>query len=212
LGLILGRKQTIGPHTGLLVEAVTPISPANKQGIRAGDLILNLDGHVLTNVFDFYIKMMDKEIGEPIELEYARGEGAAVSSRHARLTLTARPIPDGVALAKRFFQMEVSELNRALARRFNFDGPHELLVIVEVSASGQAADIGLRAGDLILSINHHTITTRREFSLEMEKVTAGDAVEFRIMRFSLGLFGNYVPRRYQIKMKASSQGGASRFF
>ena len=203
LGLILGRKQSVGPHTGLLVEAVTPNSPADRRGIAAGDLILRLDGHPLTDVFDFYIKMMDKEIGEPIELEYARTEGTAVTRRHTRLTLTARPIPDGVGLAKRFFQMEVSELNRTLARRFNFDGPHELLVIADVSASGQAAGIGLREGDLILSINHHTLTTLREFSLEMEKVSAGDDVELRIMRFRLGLFGNYVPRRYQIKLKAA---------
>ena len=203
LGLILGRKQSLGPHTGLLVEAVTENSPADRQGIGAGNLILRLDGHPLTNVFDFYIKMMDKEIGEPIELEYARTEGTGVTPRHARLTLTARPNPDGVALAKRFFQMEVSELNRRLARRFNFDGPHELLVIADVSASGQAAGIGLREGDLILSIHHHTITTLSEFSLEMEKVSAGDDVEFHIMRFRLGLFGNYVPRRYQIKLKAA---------
>lgn len=212
LGLILGRKQSVGPHTGLLVEAVTQNSPADRRGIAAGDLILRLDGHSLTDVFDFYIKMMDKEIGEPIELEYVRAEGTGVTRRHTRLTLTARPIPDGVALAKRFFQMEVSELNRTLARRFSFDGPHELLVIVDVSASGQAAEIGLREGDLILSINHHTLTTLREFSLEMEKISEGDNVEFHIMRFSLGLFGNYVPRRYRTKLKAAHRGRNSLFF
>ena len=66
LGLVMGGMKKIGEFSGLLVDSVSKTSPADREGISAGDMILEIDGRKLTSVIDFYVKMMDKEIGEPI--------------------------------------------------------------------------------------------------------------------------------------------------
>ena len=55
---------------------------------------------------------------------------------------------------------------------------------------------------MILRINRATVRNMNEFSLEMEKITEGETVEFEILRISVGLFGQ-MQRRYVVQLKAS---------
>ena len=66
LGLVMGRMSTTGNYHGLTVDSVISESPAEKRGIAHGDLILEIDGGKLTSFIDFYVKMMNKQIGSPI--------------------------------------------------------------------------------------------------------------------------------------------------
>ena len=201
LGLTIGRKRSIAPYTGLLVDTVAKSSPADDQGMQAGDVILRLDGTPLTSMIDFYVKIIDKAVGEPLSLEYVRPKESPMRIHTARLTLAPRPIPDGGALAQTFFQMTVSELTDAMAQRFNFESAYPVLIVTAVTPGGMADQINLKPGDLILSVNRTTVRNMREFSLEMENVHEGDMVEFEIMRIDIGIFGQ-VQHRYSATLKA----------
>lgn len=204
LGLVMGRMKTAGKFTGLVVDSVVKGSPADEKGIAAGDMVLEIDGKELTGVIDFYVKMMDKEIGEPITIKYVRPEDPRPISRAIQLTMVARPLPDGRELAKEFFQMEVSELTDRVARRFNFEHAYPILIITDVERGGIAAQRRLEKGDLILQINNATVRNVKEFSLEMEKIAEGDVAKLTIMRISLGVFGQ-VQRQFTVLLKAQSK-------
>jgi len=203
LGLMIGSVQTVGAYRGVAVEAVTKGSPADLQGIRAGDLILGVDGRPLTGVVDFYVKTMHKQIGEPIDVAYIRPAVSPLQERTASLTLVARPIPDGGRLAQTLLQVQVSELTQRVAARFGFDGAYPVLVVTDVPKEGAAAQAGLAPGDLILRVNGVTVRNMNEFSLEMEKVAEGDTVELEILRISVGLLGQ-IQRRYVVGLQARS--------
>ena len=200
-GLSLGRLKTIKDYRGLLVESVTPSSPADQQGIRNGDLLLRLDGTPLTSMIDFYVQMINKAVGEPMTVDFVRPTATQLSTRTAQLTLAPRPIPDGNVLAQDFFQMSVSELTDTLARRFNFENAYPVLIVTKVTPRGQANRTGLKAGDLILRANGNTVRNMTEFSLEMEKVGEGQTIGFEILRIGIGVFGQ-VEQRYAVKLKA----------
>ena len=68
----MSRMKTVGEFSGLEVESVVKESPADKKGISTGDIILEIDGRKLTGLIDFYVKMLHKEIGEPIVIKYVR--------------------------------------------------------------------------------------------------------------------------------------------
>jgi serine protease Do len=222
LGLTMGRMKTAGEFTGLVVDSVSNASPADEQGISAGDIVLEIDGHKLTSVIDFYVKMIDKEVGEPIEMTYIRPQaaptglagagggssarqpvGAALQSRTVQLTMQPRPLPDGRKLVSQFFQMDVSELTEAVARKFDFESAYPILIVTGVQPKGIANQAGLLAGDLILEINGTTVRNVTELSLEMEKVNEGDSVDIKIMRITIGAFGQ-VQRQYIVRLKAQS--------
>ncbi|UCE49980.1 MAG: trypsin-like peptidase domain-containing protein [Phycisphaerales bacterium] len=200
LGLAVGRMKKAGQYAGLVVDSVSKASPADEKGIAAGDIILEIDGRKLTKVLDFYIRMIDKQITEPIEIKYLK-PGASMRTRSVKLTMKARPLPDGGLLVNDFFQMEVSELNDLVARRFGFDSAYPVLIVTRVEPQGIAYREGLEQGDLILEINDATVRNVKELSLEMEKVSAGDIVEIRIMRIRVGVFGQF-QRRDTVRLRA----------
>lgn len=204
LGLAMGRMKKIGGFSGLLVDSVSKESPANREGISAGDLILEIDGRKLTSVIDFYVKMMGKEVGEPIEVTYVKSSNAPLRSRTVKLTMLPRPLPDGRKLVSEFFQMDVSELTDQVARKFGFQSAYPILIVTDIERGGIAEKAGLTAGDLILQINNATVRNVRELSLEMEKINEGDAAEIKIMRISVGIFGQ-VQQRYTAKLTAQSK-------
>ncbi|MHC4203747.1 MAG: trypsin-like peptidase domain-containing protein [Planctomycetota bacterium] len=203
LGLAMGRMKKIGAFSGLVVDSVSKTSPADQQGISAGDLILEIDGRKLTSVIDFYVKMMDKEIGQPIQVTYVKSSSIPLRSRTVKLTMKPRPLPDGRKLVSEFFQMEVSELTDRIARKFDFQGAYPILIITDIECSGIADRAGLAPGDLILQINNATVRNVRELSLEMEKINEGDAVDIQIMRIRIGIFGQ-VQQRYKARLTVQS--------
>lgn len=210
LGLIMSRMKTVGEFTGLEVESVVKESPADKNGISAGDIILEIDGKKLTGFIDFYVKMLHKEIGEPIVIKYVRPNVLRPQSQTVKLTLEAKPLPDGRQLARKFFQMEISELTDSLAKKFNFESAYPILIITDVERDGIAAQAGLAAGDLILQVNNTTVSDLKDFSLEAEKINEGDTVQLKIMRITLGAFGqmqriNTIPIKAQSKRTSPSR-------
>ncbi|UCC96938.1 MAG: trypsin-like peptidase domain-containing protein [Phycisphaerales bacterium] len=202
LGLTMGRMTRVGELTGLVVDSVSKASPADRQGIAAGDVVLDIDGRTLTGIIDFYVKLMNKEVGEPIELSCVRPV-AGLRSRTVKLTMQPRPLPDGRALVSQFFQMEVSELTDRVARRFDFEGAYPILIISDVERRGVARQAGFQEGDLILEINGATVRNVTELSLEMEKVHEADKVQIKILRIAIGVFGQ-VQRQYVVTLQAQS--------
>jgi S1-C subfamily serine protease len=212
LGLAVGRMKKIGGFSGLVVDSVSRASPADKQGISAGDLVLEIDGRKLKSVIDFYVKMMDKEIGQPIQVTYVKSSSVPLQSRTIKLTMQPRPLPDGSRLVSEFFQMDVSVLNNRLARKFGFQNAYPILIITGVDRGGIAEKTGLEAGDLILQINNATVRNVRELSLEMEKISEGSLVEIEIMRIGVDIFGRQVPRRYTARLTAQSKKSGEYIF
>ena len=204
LGLVMGSIKTIEQFSGLAVDSVIKESPADKNGITAGDIVLEIDGRKLTGVIDFYVKMIDKQIGEPIVVKYIRPSDTRPQSRTVRLTLEARPLPDGRQLAKKFFQMEVSELTEQVAEEFDFQSAYPIMIITDIEPDGIAAEAGLKGGDLIFEINNAAVSNLKEFSLEMEKVNEGDIVKLKIVRIQIGTFGQ-VRRITIVPLKAQSK-------
>ena len=128
----------------------------------------------------------------------------ARQSQTVKLTLEARPLPDGRQLARKLFQMEISELTDSLAKKFNFESAYPILIITDVEQNGIAAQAGLATGDLILQVNNTTVSNLKDFSLEAEKINEGDTVQLKIIRITLGAFGQ-VQRIFTVALKAQSK-------
>ncbi len=205
LGLTIGRMTTVGLFQGLVVSSVSKGSPADEKKLAAGDLILEIDGHKPQSIIDFYIRMMGKEVGQPIRLSFVRPRDKSPKSRTVELAMLPRPVPDGRVLAKTYFQMEVSELTAAVARRFSFESAYPILIVTGVDANGRAARAGIKPGDLILQVNDATPRDVPELALELEKVAAGDTVQLKILRITVGPFGQ-MERRLLIPLEARPRG------
>jgi serine protease Do len=201
LGLVMGRIQSVGGSTGIVIDSVTQASPAEEKGLKAGDVVTEVDGSRLTSVIDFYVKIRNKQVGQPIQIKYLRRTADKSDTRIAELALLSRPLPDERKLARDLFQMDVSELTEQMAKKFNFESAYPILIITDIEPNGAADKARLEPGDLILQINNATVRNPEEFALEMEKVAEGSAVKLRVVRISIGVFGQ-VQRQYFATLKA----------
>jgi len=201
LGLTMGRMRTSLQFRGLAVEGVSPDSPAQQQGLAAGDLIIAMDGHPLNSVIDFYVRMMTKRVGEPIRLRCVRPNGDNPTVRTVELTLRPRPLPNARVLARRLFQMDVSPLTEAVARRFDFESAYPILIVTGIDPNGAAGRAGIRGGDLLLQANGATVRDEEHFARVLEKINDSDTVEFKILRITMGLFGQ-IDRHLRIPVAA----------
>jgi S1-C subfamily serine protease len=61
------------PEEGVKLGGVRAGSPAEKAGLKTGDLILRFDGKVVRNLEDFVFVLRSKRAGDRVEVVYQRG-------------------------------------------------------------------------------------------------------------------------------------------
>jgi serine protease Do len=141
-----GMKQP----AGALVSAVDKAGPAAKAGIETGDVILKVDGRAIKNSAELPVAIGDIKPGATAKIEVWR-KGAL-----QELVVTVSELqPDKLATASTDGKPQgrlgvaVRELTPDEQRRTGVDAG----VLVE-NAGGAAAKAGVRAGDIILSVNN----------------------------------------------------------
>jgi putative serine protease PepD len=81
---------TSAPHPrGAEVQAVTPGGPAEREGLRAGDVLVSIEGETVRDPEDVSDVVGEHEPGDEIELEVLRGD----ERRTLRVELDTRPSP-----------------------------------------------------------------------------------------------------------------------
>jgi S1-C subfamily serine protease len=68
------RFYQLGAESGVEVMSVTPESPAERGGIREGDVIVAMDGHEVAGVDHLHKFLAEWSIGNPVKLTIIRGQ------------------------------------------------------------------------------------------------------------------------------------------
>ena len=166
LGVVIGDvTQDIAEAMGLdkvqgvLVSEVMKDSGADAAGIEPGDVIVSLDGEVVTGVVDLRARVGLGAIGDKVAIGIVRdGE---------RETLEATIGQAGTAGLARSDDTHASGLAGVTLR--DLDPAHPLhgrvrgVEVVEAMPYSQAWEAGLRAGDVILAVNRRAVAGVAEF-------------------------------------------------
>ncbi|WP_417308819.1 Do family serine endopeptidase [Devosia sp.] len=152
----LGRPQ------GALIAEMAPGGPADQAGFRDGDVILAVDGFDIDQPSAFDFRLATKQVGASAVITFFRG------GREASITLPLTAAPDAGAPVSisgntRFAGTTVATVTPALAQELGLGFDTRGVVIREVERNSPADDLGLRVGDLILSLNETTIADAESF-------------------------------------------------
>ena len=163
----LGLKNAQGAQVSL----VEPDGPADKAGIRAGDIILKFNGAQVNRSSDLPRMVGAAPLGAKATVTVWR-KGAQLdvpvtiaeleSEKAAKGKADAQPKADAVANALGF---KVIDLTAAQKKELQVDSG----VLVEAT-EGAAARAGLRAGDLLLQLNNGEIKDAKQFNAAVAKL------------------------------------------
>ena len=153
-----GITEAIGVKEGILVAQVLKGSPADKAGLKVGDIIVKLNGRKLEDVRDLQLSIMKTKPGTEVVLTIIR-EGKEMDIR-----VKVGEMPEKVRGRPRTYQGEdlgltLRELSPEEKARIGEEG----LLVVSVVPGSPASRSGLRPGDLIISVNYKRVKTVRDF-------------------------------------------------
>jgi serine protease Do len=169
---------------GALVAEVTPGGPADKAGLKVGDLILKFDGKSVDAMRALPRLVAETDIGRTVQMEILR------SGKHLTLTVVVGKLDEkqlseaGRGRAPRnglaptppsgdtsVVGLELSKLTPILRRDFGLGGNVEGIIITDVAPDSPAAD-ELRAGDVIVEIDQQKLRSPEDVEARIKQAKA----------------------------------------
>lgn len=157
---------------GLLIDAVIPDSPAAEAGLKAGDVIVALDGKKIKNFSEFRFKIAEHNPGNTVKLDFIR-EGA---KNTASVKLAAKP-SESAELPGVRSEGEVSWRGIHVAdldtQQDLPEGIRKGVVVVAIDEGSPAESSNLQEGDIISEIRieriQKTIVNVKDFEALKEQ-------------------------------------------
>lgn len=154
--------------TGALVSEVYEKGPAADGGLKAGDVIVKVDGFEVTDARSVMYRLTTRGVGNVAGLTVVR-EG---EEQRVEVLLAPRPEPGADDVRNLsgdhpFDGARVATINEVVAEEYDLR-VREGVLVLSVAPGGLSSRIGFRAGDIILEVARSRVTS----VLELEDVIA----------------------------------------
>lgn len=175
----LATQFEVEAEKGVLVGHVMKDSPAERGGLKTGDIIIEYNGTKITNLRQLQRLVASTPPGKEAEIKVIRNKKEIV------LTVKIGEMPsEDEVLAEELslrYGFSVQELTPELAEKLRVPKAEGVLVS-SVEAGGPAARKGIRSGDVIIEVNRHKVKDLKEFREAMKRVSPRDGVLLLILR------------------------------
>ncbi len=195
--------QQLDPHVskgfkldgleGAIVTTVAKSSPAENAKLQEGDVILELNGHKITNPRSLQNTVERLDVGKTYKVLILR-DGAKLE-----LPITMREMPEDFFIAGRnggrrgpgkglppkeesFNELgvQVKELTPEIAKELGYDEKATGLVITNVDPKGAAALAGISVGQIIEKVGNKKITSPKDFEEALKGTSLKEGVTLLI--------------------------------
>src|SRR5713101_7964234 len=179
--------KELGAPYGVVIMNVEPGSPAEKAGLKGGDVITGVNGAPVKTGNDLVNPIAQAPIGSKVKLSYVRDrsqkETSAVVEDRTRVfpTQAGRLSNQQGESAPAEFGLRVDSLTPERAARVGMEGQRGVLV-TDVDPASFADDLGFGRGDVITEINREPISSVDDYKKSVAKLKPGTNVVFKVLR------------------------------
>lgn len=167
----LAQSFGLKASKGALVSDVTSESPAERAGLKQGDVIVEYQGNPVEDPGALQRAVTRTPVGTKATLKVIR------DGREQEIEVTIAEQPETVRVASTeeseaegaLAGVEVRDLDRRTARELGLSDNAKGVVVMNVDPESHAAQAGLTEGDVIQEINRKPVRSVKDF----EKIAAG---------------------------------------
>ena len=200
------RIQTVSPELaeglrlpqpkGALVASVTKDGPADKAGIKQGDVVLQFDGKEITQMRGLPRIVAETETGKTADVVIWR-KGAQMSLKvkvgelteeAEQKTLASVESPPSATATIDLLGLKLSAITDELRTKYQIGSDIEGVVVVDVAQNGAAAEKDMRPGDVIAEVDQKAVTSPEDVS---QRVKAAQDNGYRVVTLLVNRGGDF---------------------
>lgn len=193
----LAAQFHLSDQNGALVGDVNPGTPAEKAGLKSGDVILSVNGKEIADAHSLQLTVSQLMPGSTATLKIIR------NGVNKTVTVTLDELPGSVtandqnnsdtdnSTADALDGVTVADLNADLRNQLRAPAGLKGVLVTEVASDSNSADAGLLRNDVIVEINRQPVTDS-ESAVKLCKAAKGDQILVKIWR----RIGNLAGTRY----------------
>jgi serine protease Do len=180
-----GRKNA----EGALVADVTEKGPAERGGMKQGDIIVSYDGRKIVSAADLPRIAAETPVGKRVPVGVVR-EGKELTITVVVADMPDRKEPKAAAAVREgiaFFGITVQEPSAVVRERLHLQEAKGV-VVTGVAPASLAAEAGFLPGDLIVEINRKPVSTLEGFTSAVNAIPPGKTLLVLVKREGRGLY------------------------
>lgn len=153
---------------GALIGDVMPDTPAQKVGLKRGDVVTAVDGKEVKTPTEMRRQILNKKVGQRVMITFIR-DGV---KKNIPVVTVEKPsetpeietkTPEEIKEEGRWLGMDISSITPQLKRRYNL-ADTQGVVVTDVEMGSRAFQMGVREGDIIKEINRRKIQSLADFT------------------------------------------------
>jgi len=175
----LAKAFKLDRTTGALVGDVSPDSPADKAGLKSGDVITQFNGQPIRDASQLKVRVAESAPGSTAQL------GVNRNGESKTFDVILGSVPDKVAKAdgnrgaarrEALAGVGVADLDQSTRAELNIPQNVQGAFITEVAPDSAAYEAGLRSGDVITELNRQPVKNAQEAITDAEKPTSSQTL------------------------------------
>jgi serine protease Do len=165
----LAEYYGIEDKKGVLVAQVFEGDPADKAGIKANDIIIEVNGEPVNSSRELTAMIAAIPVGKDTPLTILRdGKEKTINVEIAKrddtgLTASREPESSGE------LGIQIAEITPETARQFGHSETEKGVLVVGVEPGSKADEAGVRQGDLVKEVNRKPVTSVSQLRAEIKK-------------------------------------------
>lgn len=171
----LAQSLNLPAARGAIITSVAPGGPAEKAGLQRGDVITAINNQPVTD--NNTLRNLVAGMGPGAEtMVTVRRNGSDRNFQVALAELPDRQRPEseensdgGGASGNERFGLTLQPLTAETAGRYGLEADDQGLLVTKVDPTSNAANAGIRVGDLIQEVNRQQVRTFTELSSAMQR-------------------------------------------
>lgn len=179
----LARSFGLQGRKGVLVTQVIQGGPAQRAGLRKGDLVLSVGSNRTVSRQEFLEALSAYTGGSQITLKIVR-DGVELE---VKITAQSLSTKEAVRMAESLLGFTAATVNQS-QKKERRQSPVPGVVVKSVESQSLAYRVGIREGDLIRQVNEKEILSLEDYQTAMARALRRESVTLLVQRGSYGYY------------------------